>query len=134
MAAGSDAWNEFVERACVAATQDGELAPLYARWVYHSEVCNGGHHQYFENCSDRPGDWDAAVSGARLIGETEVADNLAVAMELWRRKPRHPAHTAAEFLKTERDGELEGFDDRFFELEAGVHHAFEAAVVPKKTD
>ena len=47
---------------------------LFAIVWYFIEVCNGGHEQFFSNSTGIV--WDDVLSGFRLFGMSEFADNL----------------------------------------------------------
>jgi hypothetical protein len=55
-----------------------EVGHIYAGHWCHSEVCNGGFHQFFSNTTGLLA--PEALAGFRAIGVTELANMLAEAM------------------------------------------------------
>lgn len=132
MTLSDDPWNAFVAEAEAALAGDVPLTPYHALWAYHAQVCNGGHHQYFQNLHDAPDQWRLAVEGARRVGADEVAANLAAAIALHDSKPRRRFKNAVEFLTSAREGEFDEIDDRFYELESDLQRALMAAMTERK--
>lgn len=54
---------------------------LFALFWYDSEVCNGGHDQFF--CNSTGIVWKDALEGMRMIGADRSADNLQKAVDLF---------------------------------------------------
>ena len=127
-------WNAFLDRSCGLAEPIGAEVPFYALWLYHGQVCNGGHHQYFQNLFDRRADWDLAAEAARLVGAMDVAENLEAAIRAWDRRGRSKIRTLFAFSASAQEREFEAFDARFFGMEKALVDRLEAVIVKRRRD
>ena len=59
---------------------DAQRRFIALQW-YDSEVCNGGHDQFFRNSSGIV--WKDALEGMKMIGDEKGADNLQKAVEIF---------------------------------------------------
>ena len=59
---------------------DAQRKFIALQW-YDSEVCNGGHDQFFRNSSGIV--WKDALEGMKMIGDEKGADNLQKAVEIF---------------------------------------------------
>lgn len=97
-----------------APASRGLIAAWACRW-YYSEVCNGGHHQFFWNSTGMV--WEEALVGFRLFGCDDNFEVLASAVNLFGKK-------SPSFDRTERQAQLnqipietfESLDDRVYDL------------------
>ena len=54
---------------------------IFALYWYDSEVCNGGHDQFFSNSTGIV--WKDVIEGMRMIGDNEDAENFQKAIDLF---------------------------------------------------
>lgn len=134
MAMTDDPWNRFILRFETETPRDEAEAELFALFAYQSEVYNGGHHQFFWNRHDRPDEWTRALRGARQIGASGVAENLAAAIDVWRREEREVSTNALAFLNSAREGDFMDFDDRFYAEADAFQKRFEEVVAGLEAD
>ena len=59
---------------------DAQRRFIALQW-YDSEVCNGGHDQFFRNSSGIV--WKDALEGMKMIGDEKGTDNLQKAVEIF---------------------------------------------------
>ena len=75
-------WNAFID--LIASIPMDEMTPsqriAYLAWIYSCEVLNGGHSQYFENCSQY--DHTEVTDALITIGATKQARILGRAWEI----------------------------------------------------
>lgn len=58
-----------------------EQRRIFALHWYNSEVCNGGHDQFFSNSTGIV--WKDAIDGMRMIGASKTADNFEKAINMF---------------------------------------------------
>ncbi|ADG68569.1 PBS lyase HEAT domain protein repeat-containing protein [Planctopirus limnophila DSM 3776] len=94
----------------------------YAVFMYDSEVCNGGHSQYFVNSS---GDhWKSALAGLKAIGAEKRALILQEATKLF--GTAGPAvdndtrHRQLAAFTSKKDQVVDGLDTRYYECSENV--------------
>ena len=72
---GLEVYNEDLSGLTVAQRR------FLALFWYDSEVCNGGHDQFFYNSTGIV--WKDALEGMRMIGDNADADNFQKAIDLF---------------------------------------------------
>lgn len=122
-------WNTFID---LLATEDYdslavEQRPAHLVFWYESEIENGGHLQYFENCgSERLSE---TIRALELLGAECQKNILAEAGEKWTNIDRIHPETVEEFVELALEGELEDFDIRFHECEISLNSLLESHLV-----
>ena len=96
-----------------------EQRRLLALQWYDSEVCNGGHDQFFANATGVV--WKDALEGMHMIGATQLADNFQKVIDLLGGHIPFDTEERNEMLdRLDEEGDFEGFeemDDLFYEYE-----------------
>jgi hypothetical protein len=92
-------WNTFVELLAMRRYEDlsAEQRPAHLVFWYESEVQNGGHEQYFENCGTEH--LDETIAALESLGANCQRSILRAATK--------------KFLATAGNGDLSDFDSRF---------------------
>jgi hypothetical protein len=107
-------WNSFID--LIASIPMDEMTPVqrvaFLAWLYSCEVLNGGHGQYFENCSQF--DHEEVIDALMTIGATKQARILRKAWDV--RMSTHESVSALGNLMNKID--MEFYDCRP-EIEAG---------------
>ncbi len=98
---------------------------VWAVLWHHSEVCNGGHDQFFYNSTGMV--WPEALEGLEAIGRADLA---AILREAAARFPAPPSRERAqrEDVLDEAEIEFNDLDERFFVAMAGLDHALLAYI------
>ena len=89
-----------------------ECALLYAAYFCQYEVCNGGFYQFFHNSTGVLA--PEAIAGFTAIGQTQIADVVRQAMNVWDSPYVRDCDSRRDSLPS-RDVFRE-FDDRFYAL------------------
>lgn len=113
-------WNKFVH--LLAFSEAGELdpaqRPAHLAFCYDSEVQNGGHQQYFENCpTELVGD---TISALVTLGASQQAAVLKSASDRWMSKHRGKPTTAAEYVEESLDMEFLDLDATYYALSPSI--------------
>ncbi|MCX7923108.1 MAG: DMP19 family protein [Clostridia bacterium] len=110
-------WNAFINVIGLEEYNDlNEIQriPHLCYW-YDSEVNNGGHLQYFENCGISR--LKETIAALEVLGAIEQANILKEASDKYMKKRRNPIRTVFEFVKKASEGEYEEYDNRFYSSE-----------------
>ena len=104
---------EEAYRKSLANLSEGQIHLVTTTW-HITEVCNGGHYQFYTNSTGIV--WREALAGYRALGLGELADILQEAAD------RYGGHLSLD--QTERENQLDSgnddlddLDDWFFEIE-----------------
>jgi hypothetical protein len=115
-------WNTFIN--LIAHEEYDSLAPeqrpAHLVFWYETEVQNGGHQQFFENCgSERLSETIDSLARLRATCHQRV---LTDAADKWLADVRSPIQTAEEFCEIALDDEFGEFDARFHKCEPDLMH------------
>ena len=119
-------WNAYVDLLAMEDYHElsPEQRPAHLVFCYESEVQNGGHYQYFENCGTER--LAATIEALGLLGAPCQQQVLREAGELWLNRSRPRVQTAQQFCDTALEGEFASFDSRFYACSHSLQHSLEA--------
>lgn len=119
-------WNAFVNVLAMEdyAALSPEQRPAHLVFWYESEVQNGGHFQYFENCGT--GHLAATIEALGLLGASCQQQVLREAGERWLSRSRPHIQTVQEFCDAALEGEFDTFDSRFHDCSPALQQRLES--------
>ena len=105
-------WNAFLD---VIIDPYRILTPMQRRarlaFLYHSEIYNGGHLQFFLN---RGGDSAKTVEALEALSAFPQAQILGQATTRWTSRPRPQRNDVFDYSAMARQGEFDDLDDAFY--------------------
>jgi Domain of unknown function (DUF4375) len=119
-------WNAYVDVLGLEKYGDlsSEQRPAHLVFNYESEVQNGGHLQYFENCGTEH--LNETVEALGSLGAPCQQQVLREAGELWLSRSRPRIQTAEEYCGIALQGEFDAFDARFHRCSPALDQCLEA--------
>jgi len=117
------AWNEFVSLLSSLALEENTDASTIQKdgaliFRYDSEVQNGGHLQFFENCgADVALDTIIALKHLGALRHSAVLERAA---ELWTSRTRPRISTPEQYSEVAMTGEFDAFDAEYHACEPSL--------------
>ena len=119
-------WNAFVD--LLANERYDDLAPeqraAHLVFRYESEIQNGGHLQYFENEDTKH--LGVTIESLGMLGAYCHQQLLKDAGDVWLSRNRPHTESVEEFCNAALDGELDPFDQRFWECNPSLMEVLES--------
>lgn len=105
-------WNAFL----TLITDPYRILTLVQRrarlvFLYHSEIYNGGHLQFFLN---RGGDTAGTIEALETMGAFPQAQILRQASARWASRPRPQRNDVFDYSAMASEGEFDDLDDAFY--------------------
>jgi hypothetical protein len=105
-------WNAFVDVVCMSKYENlsPEQRPAHLVFWYDSEVCNGGHDQYFHN--RRAQHLSESLAALIQLGAACQHDVLREAIDRFYGRPRERAGSLSEYVAQAQEQEYSDLDAR----------------------
>lgn len=119
-------WNAYVDLLAMAKYEDLDPVQRAAQMVfwYDSEVCNGGHLQYFVNRGTEYLTQTTEALGLLRAGCQQQV--FREACELFLSRKREPIRTLQQFSEAALEGEFSQLDSRFYDCVPALEQCLEA--------
>ncbi len=105
-------WNAFINLIAKGYEEmSAEQKQAHLVFRYESEIQNGGHLQYFENCGAEG--VEDTIHALGLLGAVCQQNVLRDAGALFRSREREPMKSVEEYVATALEDEFGEFDRRF---------------------